>query len=122
MLQALFSDAAATALYVDALAVVEFVATFGKMYEAPPISLPQLQQAVAKPVDHPALGQLYHTLLSCVLLDQVCCLTDHNKQLLRSHRLLTCGAICIILYHIMLSHVMLCYIILYYIIFYYIIL
>ncbi|DBA68705.1 TPA: hypothetical protein ACH3X2_013498 [Trebouxia sp. C0005] len=69
--QALFSDAAATASYVDALAVVEFVSTFGKLWEAPPISLPQLQQAVENPVDHPALSQLYNTLLSCVLLDQV---------------------------------------------------
>ena len=70
-MQALFSDAAATASYVDALAVVEFVATFGKLWEAPPISLPELQQAVQNPVDHPQLGQLYNTLLSCVLLDQV---------------------------------------------------
>ena len=69
--QALFSDAAATASYVDALAVVEFVSTFGRLWEAPPISLPQLQQAVENPVDHPALSQLYNTLLSCVLLDQV---------------------------------------------------
>ncbi len=69
--QALFSDAAATASYVDALAVVEFVSTFGRLWEAPPISLPELQQAVENPVDHPALSQLYNTLLSCVLLDQV---------------------------------------------------
>lgn len=69
--QALFSDAAATASYVDALAVVEFVSTFGRLWEAPPISLPALQQAVENPVDHPALSQLYNTLLSCVLLDQV---------------------------------------------------
>ena len=69
--QALFSDAAATASYVDALAVVEFVSTFGRLWEAPPISLTQLQQAMENPVDHPALSQLYNTLLSCVLLDQV---------------------------------------------------
>ncbi|DBA80639.1 TPA: hypothetical protein ACH3X1_007887 [Trebouxia sp. C0004] len=69
--QALFSDAAATASYVDALAVVEFVSTFGRLWEAPPISLPELQQAVENPVDHSALSQLYNTLLSCVLLDQV---------------------------------------------------
>ena len=70
-MQALFSDAAATASYVDALAIVEFVSTFGQLWEALPISLPELQQAVENPVDHPALGQLYNTLLSCVLLDQV---------------------------------------------------
>ena len=70
-MQALFSDAAATASYVDALAIVEFVNTFGRLWEALPISLPELQQAVENPVDHPALGQLYNTLLSCVLLDQV---------------------------------------------------
>ena len=70
-LQALFPDTAATALYGDALAIVEFVATFGKLWEAPSLSLQQLQQAVESPVDHPALGQLYNTLLSCVLLDQV---------------------------------------------------
>lgn len=80
-MQALFSDAAATASYVDALAIVEFVSTFGQLWEALPISLPELQQAVENPVDHPALGQLYNTLLSCVLLDQVRCLlsTTHRS-------------------------------------------
>ena len=70
-MQALFSDAAATASHIDALAVVEFVATFGKIWEAPMISLPQLQRAVQQPASHPVLGSLYHTLLTCVLLDQV---------------------------------------------------
>lgn len=70
-LQALFPDAAATASYVDALAVVEFVNTFGKLWETQPISLSDLQQALQSPQDHPHLGELYHVLLSCVLLDQV---------------------------------------------------
>ena len=71
VMQALFSDAAATASYVDALAVVEFVSTFGKLWEAQPISLADLQRAVDSPADHPHLGELYYVLLSCVLLDQV---------------------------------------------------
>lgn len=70
-LQALFSDAAATASYLDALAVVEFVNTFGRLWETPPISLSSLQQALDSPEDHPQLGELYPILLSCVLLDQV---------------------------------------------------
>ena len=72
-LQALFPDAAATASYVDALAVVEFVNTFGKLWETQPISLSDLRKAVDNPADHPQLGELYPVLLSCVLLDQVCC-------------------------------------------------
>ncbi|KAL3155881.1 hypothetical protein ABBQ32_012881 [Trebouxia sp. C0010 RCD-2024] len=68
---ALFPDAAATASYVDALAVVEFVNTFGRLWETLPISLSDLQQALQRPQDHPQLGELYHVLLSCVLLDQV---------------------------------------------------
>ena len=71
--QALFPDAAATASYVDALAVVEFVNTFGKLWETQPISLSDLRKAVDSPADHPQLGELYPVLLSCVLLDQVCC-------------------------------------------------
>ena len=70
-LQALFPDAAATASYVDALAVVEFVNTFGRLWETPPISLSDLQLALHHPQDYPQLGELYHVLLSCVLLDQV---------------------------------------------------
>ena len=70
-LQALFADTAATASYLDALAVVEFVNTFGRLWETPPISLAGLQQALESPEDHPQLGELYPVLLSCVLLDQV---------------------------------------------------
>lgn len=70
-LQALFSDTAATASYLDTLAVVEFVNTFGRLWETPPISLSGLQQALDSPEDHPQLGELYPILLSCVLLDLV---------------------------------------------------
>ena len=75
-MQALFPDAATTASYLDALAVVEFVNTFGRLWETTPISLSDLQQALDSPEDHPQLGELYHVLLSCVLLDQVCPAVD----------------------------------------------
>lgn len=51
--------------------MVEFVNTFGRLWETPPISLAGLQQALESPEDHPQLGELYPVLLSCVLLDQV---------------------------------------------------
>lgn len=51
--------------------MVEFVNTFGRLWETAPISLSDLQQALQRPQDHPQLGELYHVLLSCVLLDQV---------------------------------------------------
>lgn len=72
MLQPLFSDATETAAYADALAVVEFVATFGALCEIhTPIQLSDLLRSIQDPVEHPELGILYHALLTCVLLDQV---------------------------------------------------
>lgn len=72
MLQPLFSNAMETAAYVDALAVVEFVATFGTLCEIHmPIHLSDLLRSLQDPVKHPELGVLYHALLTCVLLDQV---------------------------------------------------
>lgn len=71
-LQPLFSNATETAAYVDALAVVEFVATFGALCEIhTPIRLSDLLRSIEDPVKHPELGILYHALLTCVLLDQV---------------------------------------------------
>ncbi|KAK9824389.1 hypothetical protein WJX72_009931 [[Myrmecia] bisecta] len=56
---------------MDALTVVEFLRSFGRVCEAHPLSLAELQHAAAWPLDSPKLVQLYMALLRCILLEQV---------------------------------------------------
>ena len=59
-----------TALF-DALSVVDFVTTFGAAMEAPALSLLDVQQMAAFPLDSPLLGQCYIALLRCLLREAV---------------------------------------------------
>ena len=59
-----------TALY-DALTVVDFITIFGASFEAPPLSLLDVQQMTAFPLETPQLGQCYKALLKCLLLEAV---------------------------------------------------
>ena len=60
-----------TALF-DALSVVDFITTFGASIEAPALSLLDVQQMAAFPLDTPLLGQCYVALLRCLLREAVC--------------------------------------------------
>ena len=70
-MQPLVREPNAQACLMNALAVSEFLATFGVLCEASRLSLTELQQA-ASSLDHAAvLAQLYTSLLRCVLLEKV---------------------------------------------------
>lgn len=64
------AEAAKTALY-DALSVVDFLTIFGASFEAAPLTLLEVQQAVAFPLDTAHLPHLYIALLRCLLLEAV---------------------------------------------------
>ena len=69
--QALMRETSAHACLMNALAVSEFLATFGVLCEASKLSLQQLQQAASSLSSKSALAQLYSSLLRCVLLEKV---------------------------------------------------
>ena len=64
------TDAARTALW-DALAVMDFITIFGASFEAAPLTLLELQQAAAFPLDTDHLAHLYIALLRCLLIEAV---------------------------------------------------
>ena len=64
-------ETSAHACLMNALAVSEFLATFGVLCEASKLSLRELQQAAASLSSKSALAQLYSSLLRCVLLEKV---------------------------------------------------
>lgn len=64
------SEAGKTALY-DALSIVDFLTIFGASFEADPLSLLEVQQAVAFPLDTDHLSHLYIALLRCLLIEAV---------------------------------------------------
>ncbi len=65
-------DPSAHTCLMNALAVSEFLATFGVLCEANRLSLRDLQQAASSLAHSSALAQLYASLLRCVLLEKVC--------------------------------------------------
>ena len=69
--QALMRETSAHACLMNALAVSEFLATFGVLCEASKLSLRELQQAASSLSSKSALAQLYSSLLRCVLLEKV---------------------------------------------------
>ena len=64
-------ETSAHACLMNALAVSEFLATFGVLCEASKLSLQELQQAASSLSSKSALAQLYSSLLRCVLLEKV---------------------------------------------------
>lgn len=56
---------------MDALAVAEFLATFAAVCGAPNVTLVQLQQAVAWPLDGPELFEVYSSLVKYLLAQWV---------------------------------------------------
>ena len=70
-MQPLMRDSSAHACLMNALAVSEFLATFGVLCEASRLSLRDLQQAASSLSRSSALAQLYASLLRCVLLEKV---------------------------------------------------
>lgn len=74
-LQPLMRDPSAHSCLMNALAVAEFLATFGVLCEASRLSLRDLQRAASSLAHSSALAQLYASLLRCVLLEKVGCLT-----------------------------------------------
>ena len=72
--QALMRERSAHACLMNALAVSEFLATFGVLCEASKLSLRELQQAASSLSSKSALAQLYSSLLRCVLLEKACSL------------------------------------------------
>lgn len=69
-MQPLMREPSAHACLMNALAVSEFLATFGVLCEANRLSLQELQQAVSSLSHTSALAQLYTSLLRCVLLEK----------------------------------------------------
>jgi hypothetical protein len=70
-MQPLVREPSAHACLMNALAVSEFLATFGVLCEASRLNLAELQLA-ASSLDHASvLAQLYTSLLRCVLLEKV---------------------------------------------------
>ncbi len=70
-MQPLMRDPSAHTCLMNALAVSEFLATFGVLCEANRLSLRDLQQAASSLAHSSALAQLYASLLRCVLLEKV---------------------------------------------------
>ena len=64
-------DPSAHTCLMNALAVSEFLATFGVLCEASRLSLRDLQQAASSLAHGSTLAQLYASLLRCVLLEKV---------------------------------------------------
>lgn len=64
------SESSKTALY-DALAVVDFITIFGASFEAAPLTLLEVQQMAAYPLETDHLPHFYMALLRCLLLEAV---------------------------------------------------
>ena len=75
-------DPSAHTCLMNALAVSEFLATFGVLCEANRLTLRDLQQAASSLAHSSALAQLYASLLRCVLLEKVRlhCLKPETKS------------------------------------------
>lgn len=63
-------ESSAHACLMNALAVSEFLATFGVLCEANRLSFRELQRAATSLAHSSALAQLYTSLLRCVLLEK----------------------------------------------------
>ena len=50
---------------------MDFITVFGASFEAAPLSLLEVQQMVAYPLETPHLSQFYVALLRCLLLEAV---------------------------------------------------
>ncbi len=64
------NESSKTALY-DALAIVDFITIFGASFEAAPLTLLEVQQMAAYPLETDHLPHFYMALLRCLLLEAV---------------------------------------------------
>ncbi len=83
------SDASRCALY-DALAIVDFITIFGASFEAAPLSLLEVQQMAAYPLDTDHLAQFYIALLRCLLIEAVSRRSHFSSQTPHSCRIRRC--------------------------------